>query len=64
VEMELQRRRVHLAGITIYLHDKRMKQIARNLTAANDGSLIAKRYLLMDLSIEHRSFAPSRVIGW
>jgi transposase InsO family protein len=46
--MELSTRRVHCAGITTHPDEARMKQMARNLTAADDGFLIGKRYLLTD----------------
>jgi putative transposase len=48
VVMELALRRVHFAGITTNPDDIWMKQIGRNLTAADDGCLLGKRYLLMD----------------
>jgi putative transposase len=46
--MELTTRRVHCAGITTNPNEVWMKQIARNLTAADDSFLCGKRYLLMD----------------
>ncbi len=46
--MELSTRRVHCAGITTHPDEARMKQVARNLTAADDGFLTGKRYLLLD----------------
>src|SRR5262249_56591654 len=46
--MELATRRVHFAGVTTSPDDIWMKQIARNLTAAEEGFLVGKRYLLMD----------------
>jgi putative transposase len=46
--MELATRRVHLAGVTVNPDEIWMKQIARNLTAAEQGFLSDKRYLLMD----------------
>jgi putative transposase len=46
--MELSTRRVHCAGITTNPDEPWMKQLARNLTAADDGFLTGKRYLLMD----------------
>ena len=46
--MELATRRVHSAGITTNPDETWMKQMARNLTAADDGFLCGKRYLLMD----------------
>jgi putative transposase len=41
-------RRVHCAGITTNPDESWMKQMARNLSAADDGFLCGKRYLLMD----------------
>jgi putative transposase len=46
--MELKTRRVHFAGCTPNPNECWMKQIARNLTDAEDGFLNGKRYLLMD----------------
>ncbi|HJT33410.1 MAG TPA: integrase core domain-containing protein [Pirellulales bacterium] len=46
--MELKTRRVHLAGITMNPHGPWMQQVARNLTAFDDGALNGKKYLLMD----------------
>jgi putative transposase len=46
--MELATRRVYFAGVTASPDDRWMKQIARNLTAADEGFLLGKRYLLMD----------------
>src|SRR5438309_4789383 len=46
--MELATRRVHGAGITPNPDEIWMKQVARNLAAAGDGFLAAKRYILMD----------------
>jgi putative transposase len=46
--MELATRRVECAGITTHPDETWMKQMARNLTAADDGFLCGKRYLLMD----------------
>jgi putative transposase len=46
--MELATRRVQCAGITTNPNEIWLKQIARNLTAADDGFLCGKRYLLMD----------------
>jgi len=46
--MELATRRVHLAGCTVQPDAPWMEQVARNLTAADDGFLQGKRYLLMD----------------
>lgn len=46
--MELKTRRVHLAGITMNPDGPWMRQVARNLTAFDDGALNGKKYLLMD----------------
>jgi putative transposase len=46
--MDLATRRVHCAGCTPNPDERWMKQIARNLTAADEGFLVGKRYLLMD----------------
>ncbi len=46
--MELATRRVHFAGATASPDDRWMKQIARNLMAADQGFLVGKRYGLMD----------------
>ena len=46
--MELKTRRVHFAGCTPNPDQTWMKVIARNLTDAEDGFLLGKRYLLMD----------------
>jgi putative transposase len=46
--MELATRRVQFAGITTNPDEVWMKQMARNLTAADDGFLCGKRYVLMD----------------
>src|SRR5437867_919077 len=46
--MELATRRVHFAGCTPNPDEFWMKQQARNLTAADEGFLLGKRYLLMD----------------
>ena len=46
--MELKTRCVHFAGCTTNPDATWMKQIARNLTDAEDGFLHGKRYLLMD----------------
>jgi putative transposase len=48
VVMELSTRRVHFAAVTANPDEKWMKQMARNLTAADEGFLIGKRYVLMD----------------
>jgi putative transposase len=41
-------RRVHFAGSTVHPDEAWMKQIARNLTDAEEGFLRSKRYVLMD----------------
>ena len=46
--MEIATRRVHFAGCTPNPTEPWMKQIARNLTDAEDGFLNGKRYLIMD----------------
>ena len=46
--MEVATRRVHFAGCTPNPSEAWMKQIARNLTDAEDGFLNGKRYLIMD----------------
>jgi len=46
--MELKTRRVHLAACTASLGDDFMKQIARNLTDSEEGSLKDKKHLIMD----------------
>jgi transposase InsO family protein len=46
--MHLSTRRVHFAGCTPNPDERWMKQIARNLTDAEDGFLDGKRYMLMD----------------
>jgi len=46
--MELATRRVDFAGVTPSPDHSWMKQIARNLTAAHEGFLLGKRYVLMD----------------
>jgi transposase InsO family protein len=46
--MELATRRVHCAGVSPDPDDRWMKQMARNLTAANEEFLVGKRYVLMD----------------
>src|SRR5450755_1826077 len=46
--MELATRRVHFAGCSTNPDQAWMKQIARNLTDAEDGFLNGKRYILMD----------------
>jgi putative transposase len=46
--MELATRRIHFAGSTANPEEAWMKQIARNLTDAEDGFLNGKSYILMD----------------
>jgi transposase InsO family protein len=46
--MELATRRVHFAGSTANPEEAWMKQVARNLTDAEDGFLNGKCYILMD----------------
>ncbi len=46
--MELSTRRVQVAGITRNPNAAWMKQIARNLTDAEDGFLLGKRFLIID----------------
>ncbi len=46
--MELKTRRVHFAACTTGADENYMKQIAKNLTDAEDGFLNDKRYLIMD----------------
>ena len=46
--MELATRRVHFAGCTPNPDEPWMQQIARNLTDAEDGFFLGKRYVLMD----------------
>jgi putative transposase len=46
--MELATWRVQFAGVTPNPDEPWMKQIARNLTAAEEGFLLGKRYILMD----------------
>jgi putative transposase len=46
--MELATRRVHFAGSTTTPDEIWIKQVARNLTAADEGFLEGKRYVLMD----------------
>ena len=54
--MEVATRRVHFAGCTPNPAEAWMKQIARNLTDAEDGFLNGKRYLIMD---RDGKFCPS-----
>lgn len=46
--IELKSRRVCFAGCTPNPHERRMKQIARNLIDTKDGLLLSKRYITMD----------------
>jgi len=46
--MEIATRHVFFAGRTPNPDERWMKQVARNLTDAEDGFLIGKRYVLMD----------------
>jgi putative transposase len=46
--IELQTRRIEVAGIVRQPHGAWMLQVARNLLDADDGFLTGKRYLLMD----------------
>jgi hypothetical protein len=48
VVMELATRRVHFAGASPNPDERWMKQLARNLTAAEEGFLVGKGYVLMD----------------
>jgi transposase InsO family protein len=48
VVMELATRRVHFAGVSPNPDERWMKQLARNLTDADEGSLAGKGYVLMD----------------
>jgi hypothetical protein len=45
-QLLLARRRVHFAGCTTSPEEAWLKQVARNLTAADDGFLAGKRYTL------------------
>ncbi len=46
--MELRTRRVQIAGLSCQPCERRMRQIARNLTDAVDGFLTGKRYIILD----------------
>jgi hypothetical protein len=46
--IDLESRRVHIAGLSSHPHDAWIQQIARNLTDSVDGFLRGKRYLLHD----------------
>ena len=54
--MELKTRRVHFAGCTPNPTEPWMKQIARNLTDAEDGFLNGKRYVLLDRDTKFARF--------
>ena len=45
--MELKTRRVHFAGSTANPNSSWMRQVARNITDAEDGFLRGKRYVIM-----------------
>jgi transposase InsO family protein len=46
--IDLESRRVHIAGLTRHPHDAWIQQIGRNLTDSVDGLLRGKRYLIHD----------------
>jgi len=46
--IDLESRRVHIAGLTRHPHDAWIQQVARNLTDSVDGFLRDKRYLIPD----------------
>jgi putative transposase len=46
--IDLESRRVHIAGLVRHPHDAWIQQIARNLTDRVDGFLRGKRYLIHD----------------
>jgi transposase InsO family protein len=46
--IDLESRRVHIAGLTRHPHDAWIQQMARNLTDSVDGFLRGKRYLIHD----------------
>ena len=46
--IDLESRRVHIAGVVRYPHDAWIQQIARNLADSVDGVLRGKRYLIHD----------------
>jgi transposase InsO family protein len=50
--IQLETRRVTLAGITRHPTEEWMEQIARNLTDADSGALLGQRYLLHDRDTE------------
>jgi HTH-like domain len=46
--IDLESRRVHIAGLARYPHDAWIQQVARNLADSVDGFLRGKRYLIHD----------------
>ena len=46
--IDLASRRVHIVGSTPHPHDVFMRQVARTLTAADDGPLVGRRVLICD----------------
>ena len=46
--IDLESRRVHIAGLIRHPHDAWIQQVARNLTDSVDGFLRGKRYLIHD----------------
>jgi hypothetical protein len=46
--IQLETRRVHIAGVTTAPNGAYMRQVARNLTDVGDGFLLNSRYLIMD----------------
>ena len=46
--IDLESRRVHIAGLSRHPHDAWIQQIGRNLTDSVDGFLRGKRYLIHD----------------
>ncbi|MBN1652911.1 MAG: transposase [Deltaproteobacteria bacterium] len=46
--IDIETRRVHIAGIVHQVYNEWMKQIARNLTDVVDGFLLEKRYVIHD----------------
>ncbi|MBN1655979.1 MAG: transposase [Deltaproteobacteria bacterium] len=46
--IDIETRRVHIAGIAHQVYDEWMQQVARNLTDVFDGFLLGKRYLIHD----------------
>ncbi|MBV8191657.1 MAG: hypothetical protein JO339_30775 [Alphaproteobacteria bacterium] len=63
--IHLESRRVSIAGITVHPNEAWMKQMARNATTDEDGTLLRCRYLLHDRDTKFtRSFRPSlRQVG-